>query len=139
MLKSTFEALQAVLNDAERKKLMGKRNVTKWLYKLKIVAYEMEDILDEWRTEIQGSQLETTTHNLLPIEKLRAHFQTHIWICVSDPFDDEMVKKSIIREATINKPFDPQTWLALNTKPTDALTWHLLNKELVESIDERNF
>ncbi|KAI3834758.1 hypothetical protein MKX03_003485 [Papaver bracteatum] len=250
--------------EEDRKKLMGKRKVTKWLDKLKIAAYEMEDVLDEWRTEIQRSQLETKTHNLVPVdadgtrnkqvlsssyacftaskrialgndiasrikeiretldtikserddftfitnetsvegsftrghlltsiehdicgrepdqqiildkllgptkyqedetpiisitgkmgvgktslaqlvfnhEKVRAHFQTHVWICVSDPFDVEMVKKSIIREATDNKPFDPETWLALNTKPTDALTRRHLNKELVQSINEKRF
>ncbi|RZC60234.1 hypothetical protein C5167_021989 [Papaver somniferum] len=67
-LKSSFVTLLAVLDNAERKKLMGKRKVTKCLDKLKIAAYEMEDVLDEWRTAIQKSQLETTTHNLVPVD-----------------------------------------------------------------------
>ncbi|MCL7029815.1 hypothetical protein MKW94_019634 [Papaver nudicaule] len=262
-LKSTLETLQTVLKDAEHKQLMGKRKTRKWLNKLKIAAFEMEDVLDEWRTEIQRSQLETmaqagdadgtrkeqvssslysritaskrtalrndiasrikdiletmdiiktksydfkfiTTktsvedsftqdpvhssptinvehdicgrdydqqiilnellgatkyqeNEIISItgiagigkttlaqlifnhEKVRAHFQTHIWVSVSDPFDVVMVKKAIIREASINKPFDPQRWLALNTIPTDALALHALNTELVESIGDKKF
>ncbi|KAI3935667.1 hypothetical protein MKW98_022675, partial [Papaver atlanticum] len=56
-LKSTFLTLQAVLNDAEQRQ-MDEESVKIWLAKLKLTAYEMEDVLDEWGTEIQRSRLE---------------------------------------------------------------------------------
>ncbi|RWR74892.1 putative disease resistance protein RGA1 [Cinnamomum micranthum f. kanehirae] len=49
-LSSTFMAIQAVLEDAERQQVT-KKVVRDWLGKLKDVAYEMEDILDEWKIE----------------------------------------------------------------------------------------
>ncbi|MCL7047963.1 hypothetical protein MKW94_030614 [Papaver nudicaule] len=56
-LKSTFMTLQAVLNDAERRQT-DEESVKIWLAKLQNTAYEMEDVLDEWGTEIQRSRLE---------------------------------------------------------------------------------
>ncbi|KAJ8633200.1 hypothetical protein MRB53_026536 [Persea americana] len=51
----TFTAIQAVLEDAERQQVT-KKGVRDWLGKLKEVAYEVEDILDEWRTDTFRSQ-----------------------------------------------------------------------------------
>ncbi|RZC93486.1 hypothetical protein C5167_007299 [Papaver somniferum] len=56
-LESTFMTLQAVLNEAEQRQ-MNEESVKIWLAKLKNTAYEMEDVLDEWGTEIQKSRLE---------------------------------------------------------------------------------
>ncbi|KAI3927227.1 hypothetical protein MKW92_000224 [Papaver armeniacum] len=56
-LESTFMTLQAVLNDAEHRQ-MDEESVKIWLSKLKNAAYEIEDVLDEWGTEIQRSRLE---------------------------------------------------------------------------------
>ncbi|XXG50863.1 hypothetical protein AAC387_Pa02g4769 [Persea americana] len=49
-LSSTFTAIQAVLEDAERQQVT-KKAVRDWLGKLKEVVYEVEDILDEWRID----------------------------------------------------------------------------------------
>ncbi|KAI3944896.1 hypothetical protein MKW92_041126 [Papaver armeniacum] len=56
-LESTFMTLKAVLNEAEQRQ-MNEESVKIWLAKLKNIAYEMEDVLDEWGTEIQKSRLE---------------------------------------------------------------------------------
>ncbi|KAJ8646609.1 hypothetical protein MRB53_008357 [Persea americana] len=54
-LSSTFSAIQAVLEDAERHQVTNMR-VRDWLLELKEVAYEVEDILDEWVTDAFISQ-----------------------------------------------------------------------------------
>ncbi|XXG50920.1 hypothetical protein AAC387_Pa02g4815 [Persea americana] len=50
VLSSSFTAIQAVLKDAENQQVT-KKAVRDWLGKLKDVAYEMEDILEESRIE----------------------------------------------------------------------------------------
>ncbi|XP_062009722.1 disease resistance protein RGA2-like [Rosa rugosa] len=54
---SKLKAIQAVLEDAEKKQLTDAR-VEDWLEKLKDVSYEMDDLLDEWNTEILRRQVE---------------------------------------------------------------------------------
>ncbi|XP_058108848.1 putative disease resistance protein RGA3 [Magnolia sinica] len=49
-LSSTFTLLQAVLKDAETRRLKDEA-VKKWLENLKDVAYDVDDILDEWTTD----------------------------------------------------------------------------------------
>ncbi|XP_004301486.1 PREDICTED: putative disease resistance protein RGA4-like [Fragaria vesca subsp. vesca] len=50
---SKLKAIQTVLEDAEKKKVMAE-----WLEKLKDVAYEMDNVLDEWNTELLRQQVE---------------------------------------------------------------------------------
>ncbi|PRQ53260.1 putative P-loop containing nucleoside triphosphate hydrolase, leucine-rich repeat domain, L [Rosa chinensis] len=54
---SKLKAIQAVLEDAEKKQVTDPR-VEDWLEKLKDVSYEMDDVLDEWNTEILRRQVE---------------------------------------------------------------------------------
>ncbi|XP_040367150.1 putative disease resistance protein RGA4 isoform X2 [Rosa chinensis] len=54
---SKLKAIQAVLEDAEKKQVTEAR-VRDWLQKLKDVSYEMDDVLDEWNTEILKQQVE---------------------------------------------------------------------------------
>lgn len=49
-LSSTLSTIQAVLEDAEEKQLKDKA-LQNWLRKLKDAAYEVDDILDEYKTE----------------------------------------------------------------------------------------
>ncbi|CAL1385724.1 unnamed protein product [Linum trigynum] len=56
-LTSTFTAIEALLLDAEERQLKDE-GVQDWLKKLKDVSYEIDDVLDEWRTEILKGQLE---------------------------------------------------------------------------------
>ncbi|KAL5822836.1 hypothetical protein ACOSQ4_020736 [Xanthoceras sorbifolium] len=54
-LTSTFQALGAVLNDAESRQ-MKESSVRDWLDKLKDTSYDIDDVLDEWSTTIQKLQ-----------------------------------------------------------------------------------
>ncbi|GKV28596.1 hypothetical protein SLEP1_g37619 [Rubroshorea leprosula] len=58
-LTSNFRAIKAVLEDAERQQMgKGKASVRDWLYKLKEVSYDIDNVLDEWSTAIFKSKLE---------------------------------------------------------------------------------
>ncbi|GLT30503.1 hypothetical protein SLA2020_052990 [Shorea laevis] len=58
-LSSNFQAIKAVLEDAERQQLeKGKASVRDWLDKLKDVSYDIDNALDEWSTAILKSKLE---------------------------------------------------------------------------------
>ncbi|KAM5574885.1 hypothetical protein ABKV19_014037 [Rosa sericea] len=54
---SKLKAIQAVLEDAEKKQVT-EASVGDWLKKLKDVSYEMDDVLDEWNTELLRQQVE---------------------------------------------------------------------------------
>ncbi|PRQ20446.1 putative P-loop containing nucleoside triphosphate hydrolase, leucine-rich repeat domain, L [Rosa chinensis] len=54
---SKLKAIQAVLEDAEKKQVT-EASVEDWLKKLKDVSYEMDDVLDEWNTELLRQQVE---------------------------------------------------------------------------------
>ncbi|XP_058108845.1 disease resistance protein RGA2-like [Magnolia sinica] len=55
-LSSTFTSIQALLEDAESRRVKD-RAVKIWLEKVKDVAYDVEDILDEWMTEALKSKV----------------------------------------------------------------------------------
>ncbi|OMO58002.1 hypothetical protein COLO4_34932 [Corchorus olitorius] len=58
-LKSTYKRIQAVLRDAENKQYMKDGETVKvWFDELKHMAYDVEDVLDEWNTGILKSQIE---------------------------------------------------------------------------------
>ncbi|KAF6171127.1 hypothetical protein GIB67_033181 [Kingdonia uniflora] len=67
-LHDTFDNIRDVLDDAKKRHVknvllnMEKKEIKKvpesaWLEKLKDVSYEMEDVLDEWRTKILKSEI----------------------------------------------------------------------------------
>lgn len=55
-LTSNLEAIQAVLEDAEKRQVK-ETSVKRWLDKLKDISYEMDDVLDEWSTAILKNQI----------------------------------------------------------------------------------
>ncbi|GAV92673.1 NB-ARC domain-containing protein [Cephalotus follicularis] len=55
-LTSNLQAIQGVLEDAERKQVK-EVSVAQWLCKLKDVSYEIDDVLDEWNTSILKLQI----------------------------------------------------------------------------------
>ncbi|KAF6174348.1 hypothetical protein GIB67_040841 [Kingdonia uniflora] len=67
-LHDTFDKIRDILDDAEKRHVknvlhnLEKNEIKKvpesaWLEKLKDVSYEMEDVLDEWRTKILKSEI----------------------------------------------------------------------------------
>ncbi|CBI36424.3 unnamed protein product, partial [Vitis vinifera] len=56
-LKKTLRSVRDVLEDAERRQVKDK-SVQGWLESLKDMAYEMEDVLDEWSIAILQFQME---------------------------------------------------------------------------------
>ncbi|XP_031277836.1 putative disease resistance protein RGA4 [Pistacia vera] len=68
-LKNNLEAIQAVLLDADQKQ-MKNRAVRVWLNRLKDACYDVEDVLDEWKTEIIKLKIEGGyVHNALAPKK----------------------------------------------------------------------
>ncbi|PIA64239.1 hypothetical protein AQUCO_00100019v1 [Aquilegia coerulea] len=56
-LKTTFDILKGLLEDAEEKQSINK-GVKAWLENVKDIAYLADDVLDEWRTKIlQGTAI----------------------------------------------------------------------------------
>ncbi|BBN70384.1 NB-ARC domain-containing disease resistance protein [Prunus dulcis] len=56
-LSDNFKAIQVVLEDAEKRQVT-ELNVKYWVDSLKDVSYEMDDMLDEWSTEIRKQQIQ---------------------------------------------------------------------------------
>ncbi|BBG99122.1 hypothetical protein Prudu_008713 [Prunus dulcis] len=58
-LTSNFKTIEVVLNNAEERQVK-EVDVRQWLERLKDVSYEMDDLLDEWSTEILKQQIQQT-------------------------------------------------------------------------------
>ncbi|XVF86765.1 hypothetical protein PTKIN_Ptkin18bG0069100 [Pterospermum kingtungense] len=69
-LSSTFQTIQAVLVDAEKRQVK-EQAVKVWLDKLQNVAYDIQDVLDEWNTAILKSQIDTDVRPSSPFRRLR--------------------------------------------------------------------
>ncbi|XP_068310983.1 putative disease resistance protein RGA3 [Pyrus communis] len=71
---SNLIAIQAVLQDAERRKVEEER-VRNWLDNLKEISYQMADVLDEWNYDILRQQVEKQERDgaaaLVPEKKVR--------------------------------------------------------------------
>ncbi|KAM5578467.1 putative disease resistance protein RGA3 [Rosa sericea] len=75
-LTLNLEAIQPVLAEAERKQVK-EANVRRWLNNLKEVSYEIDDVVDEWSTEILKKQIEKQGENAVVPKKK---------VCFSIPF-----------------------------------------------------
>ncbi|KAF7849439.1 hypothetical protein BT93_L0796 [Corymbia citriodora subsp. variegata] len=60
--KGILETINAVLDDAEDKQLNGDRSVKLWLDDVRDLAYDMEDLLDEFEIEATQAKLETESN-----------------------------------------------------------------------------
>ncbi|KAL5996924.1 hypothetical protein ACLOJK_007849 [Asimina triloba] len=75
-LRETFQSIQAVLADAEGRQVADK-SVRLWLLRLRKVAYDIEDLLDEWliaALEKDGDRFTPTTTSAPPRVKHMVHF-----------------------------------------------------------------
>ncbi|XP_024039278.1 putative disease resistance protein RGA1 [Citrus clementina] len=57
-LTSNLQAIQLVLEDAEKRQMQDDKAVTFWLDQLKGASYDMEDVLEEWTTARLKLQIE---------------------------------------------------------------------------------
>ncbi|KAK2654692.1 hypothetical protein Ddye_014548 [Dipteronia dyeriana] len=70
-LTSNFEAIQAVLVDAEQRQVKETTlSLGVWLDKLKDASYDMDDVLDEWNTAILKLQIEGVENAQIPKKKV---------------------------------------------------------------------
>nr|CAN71670.1 hypothetical protein VITISV_006248 [Vitis vinifera] len=76
-LKSTLRSVRDVLEDAERRKVKEK-SVQGWLERLKDMAYEMMDVLDEWSIAIFQFQIEGVEN--------ASTSKTKVSFCMPSPF-----------------------------------------------------
>ena len=79
---ANLEAIRAVLEDAEQRQVK-EAGVRNWLEELKDVSYKMDNVLDEWKTEILKQQVEKQeehggTTSLVTKKKMKA-------VCFSIP------------------------------------------------------
>ncbi|KAF3451428.1 hypothetical protein FNV43_RR07523 [Rhamnella rubrinervis] len=70
-LNSNLQDIKAVLDDAEKKQLTD-LNVRRWLNELKDVSYDMDDVLDEWRTAILESKIKKEERHVV-LKKVCLH------------------------------------------------------------------
>ncbi|KAJ4829652.1 hypothetical protein Tsubulata_048729, partial [Turnera subulata] len=95
-LKPSLDIIRAVFHDAEEREARD-ASVKLWLQNLREVAYEAEDVLDEFGYEVLRQKVETT-----PTEKVRNFFSTY-----SNPIafrlHMEMKIKKIINELAERK------------------------------------
>ncbi|TXG68865.1 hypothetical protein EZV62_003800 [Acer yangbiense] len=78
-LTSNFEAIQAVLFDAEQRQVKEtdvNKAVGLWLDKLKDASYDMDDVLDEWNTAILKLQIEGVENAQIPKKNVRFLFSS---------------------------------------------------------------
>ncbi|KAL6142947.1 hypothetical protein ACLB2K_061222 [Fragaria x ananassa] len=75
-LTLNLETIQDVLADAERRQVK-EANVRRWLNNLKEVSFEINDVVDEWSTEILKQQIEKQGENAVVPKKK---------VCFSIPF-----------------------------------------------------
>ncbi|XP_062007886.1 putative disease resistance protein RGA3 [Rosa rugosa] len=69
-LTLNLKTIQAVLADAERRQVK-EDSVRRWLNNLKEVSYEVDDVVDEWSTEILKQQIENQGDNaIVPNKKV---------------------------------------------------------------------
>ncbi|KAK3170531.1 hypothetical protein Dsin_000147 [Dipteronia sinensis] len=71
-LTSNFQAIQAVLVDADQRQVK-EANVRVWLDKLKDVSYDAENVLDEWNTSKLKLQIQRAEH-AVTLKKKKSRF-----------------------------------------------------------------
>ncbi|KAM3704465.1 hypothetical protein ACB098_03G005200 [Castanea mollissima] len=85
-LQSKFRTIQAVLNDAEKRQLK-EESVKLWLDKLEGVSYEIDDVLDEWNTDLIKAEIEKQRKGFEEEEKAETSTakERKVWPLISVP------------------------------------------------------
>ncbi|CAB4267259.1 unnamed protein product [Prunus armeniaca] len=118
-----LQAVQGVLQDAEERQVK-EANVKNWLYNLKDVSYQINDVLDEWHTAIlkhhmekQGKEGENNDLVLAKRNKVRfsiPSFLRNILICFGQIGDGIIMRHDIAKR--IKEINERLTWIAILRK-----------------------
>ncbi|XP_050273498.1 putative disease resistance protein RGA3 [Quercus robur] len=83
-LESKFHTIQAMLNDAEKRQVKEEA-VNIWLYKLKDVSYQMDDVLDKWNTAMIKAEIEKQQKDEEEKAETSAAKKRKVWPPISIP------------------------------------------------------
>ncbi|KAJ8769136.1 hypothetical protein K2173_000911 [Erythroxylum novogranatense] len=80
-LVNNLKSIQALLDDAEEQQLK-EASVKNWLFNLKAVSYDTDDVIDEWKTWIQTSQFQNQHHSSGSSQSQLKHKVLYIFRCI---------------------------------------------------------
>nr|CAD1829075.1 unnamed protein product [Ananas comosus var. bracteatus] len=104
-LKCTLEAIESVLRDAERREVR-EESVKLWLRELKGVAYDADDVLDEFEYELLRSRRSFSHPPSKPGRK-RKHGEVQELATLPSPLDDASFRRRmVLRIKEINRRLD---------------------------------
>ncbi|KAK2640621.1 hypothetical protein Ddye_028416 [Dipteronia dyeriana] len=119
--KRNLLKIEAVLADAEEKQLTGDKLVKMWLDYLQDLAYDLDDLLDEFSTQELERKLMAAEHQSTTIledacrvfghgkttlaqkvfnDEAVKDFNPKAWTCVSEDFDVLRISKAILESIT---------------------------------------
>ncbi|KAK4728225.1 hypothetical protein R3W88_021213 [Solanum pinnatisectum] len=107
-LSSMFSTIQAVLEDAQEKQLNDKP-LENWLQKLNAATYEVDDILDEYKTKATrfsqsamavGKRMDQVMKKLNAIAEERKNFHLH----------EKVIERQVVRRETGSVLTEPQVY-----------------------------
>ncbi|TYG94361.1 hypothetical protein ES288_A11G183000v1 [Gossypium darwinii] len=100
-LESTLTTIQAVLHDAEEKQWKSEA-IKNWLGKLKQAAYDLEDVLDDFKTKAQRRRSKNAREKLDAIAEEKSKF--HLRECVAEAaieWNEDWQTSSLVKESEI--------------------------------------
>ncbi|OAY79114.1 putative disease resistance RPP13-like protein 1 [Ananas comosus] len=104
-LKCTLEAIESVLRDAERREVR-EESVKLWLRELKGVAYDADDVLDEFEYELLRSRRSFSHPPSKPGRK-RKHGEVQELATLPSPLDDASFRRRMVLQIKeINRRLD---------------------------------
>ncbi|KAK8327369.1 hypothetical protein V6Z11_A11G177800, partial [Gossypium hirsutum] len=100
-LTNTLTTIQAVLHDAEEKQWKSEA-IKNWLGKLKQAAYDLEDVLDDFKTKAQRRRSKNAREKLDAIAEEKSKF--HLRECVAEAaieWNEDRQTSSLVKESEI--------------------------------------